>query len=403
MFELQGKFNFAKVFTDDIEPEAISQILDFCNQPAFSDSSIRIMPDVHAGAGCTIGTTMTIKDKVVPNIVGVDIGCGMLVAELGKIDIDFAKLDSAIRERVPSGFNIRNTAHSFAEKTHIEELLCKDHIDLDWAYKSVGSLGGGNHFIEVDEDDSGIKYLVIHSGSRHLGAEIAKYYQKEAYRDLSKKFGADKRSEIIERCKSEHREREIEVELKKLAATRPENFSEAFAYCEGSLFYAYIHDMKIAQEYADLNRKAMLDEIQKGMGFPVSSIFTTLHNYIDLDMMILRKGAVSAQAGERLIIPMNMRDGSLLCIGKGNPDWNYSAPHGAGRLMSRAKAKESVSLDEFQNSMKGIWTTSVGMSTIDESPMVYKSMESILANIGDTVDVEKIIRPLYNFKAGDEK
>lgn len=402
MITLQGKFNTAKVFTDDIEQEAISQIIGFCNQSAFAGSKIRIMPDVHAGAGCTIGTTMTITDKVVPNIVGVDIGCGMLVAELGKIDIDFAKLDAAIRRDIPSGFGIRNKIHPYLANTKVDDVLCIDYIDIDRAYRSVGSLGGGNHFIEVDEDEEGNKYLVIHSGSRHLGAEAAKYYQKEAYKDLSRKFGADKRDEIIAKCKAEHRERDIESELKALASQRPSNFDEAFAYCEGPWFDAYIHDMKIIQEYADWNRKAMLDVISKGMGFEIKSSFTTIHNYIDMQTMILRKGAVSAQKGERLIIPMNMRDGSLICIGKGNPDWNYSAPHGAGRLMSRSKAKEYISLNEFQNSMQGIWTTSVGTSTIDESPMAYKPMESILSNIGDTVDVEKIIKPLYNFKAGEE-
>ena len=360
------------------------------------------MPDVHAGAGCTIGTTMTITDKVVPNIVGVDIGCGMLVAELGKIDIDFAKLDAVIRRDIPSGFGIRNKIHPYLANTKVDDVLCIDYIDIGRAYRSVGSLGGGNHFIEVDEDEEGNKYLVIHSGSRHLGAEAAKYYQKEAYKDLSRKFGADKRDVIIAKCKAEHREKDIESELKALASQRPSNFDEAFAYCEGPWFDAYIHDMKIIQEYADWNRKAMLDVISKGMGFEIKSSFTTIHNYIDMQTMILRKGAVSAQKGERLIIPMNMRDGSLICIGKGNPDWNYSAPHGAGRLMSRSKAKENISLNEFQNSMQGIWTTSVGTSTIDESPMAYKPMESILSNIGDTVDVEKIIKPLYNFKAGEE-
>lgn len=401
MFDIPGKYNTATVFTDLIEQEAVSQIMELCNQPAFEGNKICIMPDVHAGAGCTIGTTMTINDKVVPNLVGVDIGCGMLVAELGKIDIDFAKLDEVIRSKVPSGHDVREKTHPFLAKTKVDDVLCKSSVDMDRAYKSIGSLGGGNHFIEVDEDSDGNKYLVIHSGSRHLGVEAAKFYQRSAVNDLSFRFGKNKRDEVIATCKAEHREKDIEKELKAVASQRPSNFSTDFAYCEGELFDAYIHDMKIIQEYADWNRHAMLKEIETGMGFSHVSEFTTIHNYIDTHNMILRKGAVSAQKGEKLIIPMNMRDGSLICIGKGNPDWNYSAPHGAGRLMSRKKAKESISLGEFQDSMQGIWTTSVDTSTIDESPMAYKPMDTIVSNVSDTVEIVKIIKPLYNFKASE--
>ena len=401
MFDIKGQFNTAKVFTDVIEPEAVSQILDLCNQKAFAGLNIRIMPDVHAGAGCTIGTTMNIRDKVIPNLVGVDIGCGMLVAELGKVDIDFAKLDEVIRSKVPSGHDVRETTHPFLAKTKVDDVLCKSAVDMDRAYKSIGSLGGGNHFIEVDADDEENKYLVIHSGSRHLGVEAAKYYQRNAVKALSEQFGKTKIDAIIAKCKSEHRERDIEKELKALSSVRPDNFNKDFAYCECSLFDAYIHDMKIIQEYAEWNRHAMLKEIEDSMGLSHISEFTTIHNYIDTENMILRKGAVSAQKGEKLIIPMNMRDGSLICIGKGNPDWNYSAPHGAGRLMSRHKAKESISLDEFQNSMQGIWTSSVNTSTIDESPMAYKPMEAIVDNIKDTVEIVNIIKPLYNFKASE--
>ncbi|MCM1314663.1 MAG: RtcB family protein [Prevotella sp.] len=400
MFELTGKYNSAKVFTDIIEQEAISQIINMCSQKAFEGSQVRIMPDVHAGKGCTIGTTMTIKDKVVPNLVGVDIGCGMEVCRLGNEAVDFEKLDNVIRNRVPSGFTIREKRHRFASNVDLKQLRCCEKINEteERAIRSLGTLGGGNHFIEVDVNGDGVHYLVIHSGSRHLGVAVASFYQKEAYRQLSKHFNKEAQNAVITRCKAEGRIQDIQAELKKLTA---ESVPADFAYCEGQLFEDYVHDMKLVQQYAVWNRKAMLDEILTGMGLSSFGGFTTIHNYLDTENMILRKGAVSAQAGEKLIIPINMRDGSLICTGKGNPDWNFSAPHGAGRIMSRSKAKESISLDEFRESMKGIFTTSVGTGTIDESPMVYKSIDDILDNIGDTVEVNEIIKPVYNFKAGE--
>jgi RNA-splicing ligase RtcB len=397
MLELNGKYNTAKVYTDVIEQEAISQIINMCNQIAFKDSRVRIMPDVHAGKGCTIGTTMTITDKVVPNLVGVDIGCGMLVAKLDTTDIDFAKLDAVIRQYVPSGFAVRGKEHRFLKNVKLNELRFCDEVD-NRAKLSLGTLGGGNHFIEVDRNDAGELYLVIHSGSRHLGVETASFYQKEAFRVLSKKFGKDAQDEIITRCKNEGRPGDIQAELQKLTV---EYVPQDFAYCEGQLFDDYIHDMKIVQEYATQNRLAMLDEILTNMGISTTDTFTTIHNYIDTKNMILRKGAVSAQTGEKLIIPINMRDGSLICTGRGNEDWNCSAPHGAGRLMSRAKAKESISLEDFEASMEGIFTTSVGRGTLDESPMAYKSINDILDNVGDTVTVDEIIKPVYNFKASE--
>lgn len=393
MSTLQGKYNTAEVFTDNIGEEAISQIINMLNQEAFKDSKVRIMPDVHAGKGCTVGTTMTVKDKVVPNLVGVDIGCGMEVAYLGKVDIDFGKLDEIIRAYVPSGFSIREKEHRFAGKIDLKRLHCHGHIDEDRAYKSIGSLGGGNHFIEVDVDDDGGYYLVIHSGSRHLGSEVAGYYQEQAYKSLSH----NGQKELIEKLKAEGRQREIQNELSKLT-TVPKDF----AYCEGALFDDYIYDMELTQYFAVLNRRAMKEEVLFHLGLEEKEGgFTTIHNYIDMDAMILRKGAVSAKKGEKLIIPINMRDGSLICTGKGNENWNYSAPHGAGRLMSRSKAKEQITLDAFKESMKGIYTTSVGVSTIDESPFAYKPIEDIVDNIGDTVEIEKIIKPVYNFKAGE--
>ena len=396
MFELNGKYTTAKVFTDNIEQEAISQIINMCSQKAFADSTVRIMPDVHAGKGCTIGTTMTITDKVCPNLVGVDIGCGMEVIELGKRDIDMNALDEVIAKQVPSGFSIRGKAHPFVNMVNLAGLRCIDHINYERALLSLGSLGGGNHFIELNEDAAQNKYLVIHSGSRHLGTETVTYYQNEAYWRLEENREA--RYEIIERLKAEGRQSEIQDALASFKGT---SVPKDFAYCEGELFDDYIHDMKIVQKFAMLNRKAMADEIMIGLGIDSRELngFTTIHNYIDMENMILRKGAVSAQKGERLIIPMNMRDGSLICIGKGNPDWNCSAPHGAGRLMSRSKAKEAVSMEEFQESMKGIFSTSVCEGTLDESPMAYKPMDEIIQNIQDTVDIVDVIKPLYNFKA----
>lgn len=403
MFEVSGKFNTAKIFTDVIENEAIAQIINMCNQIAFKGSQVRIMPDVHAGKGCTIGTTMTITDKVIPNLVGVDIGCGMEVCELGKIDIDFSKLDSVIRANIPSGCSVRTKEHKYSSKVDIKQLRCYKKLketEENNALLSIGTLGGGNHFIEVDTNDNGELYLVIHSGSRHLGKAVATYYQKAAHDELSSRFNKEAQQKIINKCKAEGRLQDIESELKALKSIA---VPEDFAYCEGQLFEDYIHDMKLVQQYATWNRKAMRDEILTNMGLTAVGGFTTIHNYIDTDAMILRKGAVSAKNGEKLIIPINMRDGSLICIGKGNDDWNQSAPHGAGRLMSRAQAKASISLDEFKKSMEGIFTTSVGTSTLDESPMAYKSISDIVDNIGDTVDICEIIKPVYNFKAGEEE
>ena len=399
MLELNGKFASCKVFTDVIDENAISQIITLMNQPMAEGASIRIMPDVHAGKGCTIGTTMTISDKVVPNLVGVDISCGMETIRIKEKHIELQKLDKLIYEKIPSGFGVRKKTHRFYEQTELERLYCADHINLDRAELSLGSLGGGNHFIEADRDDEGNIYIVIHSGSRHLGVEVASYYQNEAY--LRLKSGKKASEELIARLRAEGRERDISSEIEKLKKDLPA-IPKDLAYCEGELFDRYIHDMRIVQQFADLNRKAMMDEIIKGMKLHVEDSFTTIHNYIDLDRMILRKGACSAQEGEMLLIPVNMRDGSLICRGKGNPDWNYSAPHGAGRLFSRSAAKESFTVSQFKKEMQGIYTTSVNAATLDESPMAYKSMNDIVDNIGDTVDILKVIKPIYNFKAGEQ-
>lgn len=403
MIELKGKYNTCKVFTDNVDNATIGQLIALMNQSSVAGSQIRIMPDTHAGKGCVIGTTMTISNKVIPNLVGVDIGCGMAVAELKETRIDLPKLDSVIRKKVPSGFSIRDKAHKFLRNVDLEELYCYKNINVDRAEKSLGTLGGGNHFIEVDISESGQLYLVVHTGSRNLGKQVAEYYQDLAWKSLKNGNKGELIKAKIDELKAAGRQSEIEAEIAKIQSTI-ESVPKELAYCEGELFDKYIHDMKITQEYAYWNREAILDTIVDEMYLHVVDQWQTIHNYIDTENMILRKGSVSAQAGEKLIIPMNMRDGSLICIGKGNPDWNFSAPHGAGRLMSRSEAKQSISMSEFKKTMSdaGIYSTSVNKSTIDESPMAYKPMQEIIDNIGDTVEIVNIIKPVYNFKAGEE-
>ena len=397
MIELRGKYAEAKVFTDIVDQESISQVISLLNQPYAAGSRVRMMPDIHAGAGCTVGTTMTIGDKVCPNLVGVDIGCGMETVRLKEKHMELQKLDKLIRSEIPSGFAIRSKAHRYANEIDLESLRCAKHVDLLRAEKSIGTLGGGNHFIEANRDDEGNLYIVIHSGSRRLGLEIANYYQEAGFKALNSR--KEEIDDLIADLKKQGREREIEGVLQELKA-RPVNIPKPLAYLEGWLLEDYLHDMAIAQTYADLNRRAIMDTILKGMGLKAVERFTTIHNYIDLKAGILRKGAVSARAGERLLIPINMRDGSLICVGRGNEDWNFSAPHGAGRLMSRSAAKQSFTVSEFKKQMQGIYTTSVGAATLDECPMAYKSMEDIVDNIGPTTEIERIIKPIYNFKAG---
>lgn len=401
MIELKGKYNEAKIFTDVVDEASISQVLLLLNQEFVSGSKIRLMPDIHAGAGCTIGTTMTIADKIVPNLVGVDIGCGMETIKINEPHIELQKLDKLIYEKIPSGFNVREKTHRYFDEINLEDLFCYKYIDSRRAEKSLGTLGGGNHFIEANKDDEGNIYVVVHSGSRHLGLEVAKYYQEEGYKSLN---GSTKQDidALIAELKTQGREREIQKSVTALKNTKRTNIPKQLAYVSGELFEQYIHDMKIVQRYAELNRQAMMDEIIKGMKVHVTEQFTTIHNYIDTKAMILRKGAVSAKEGEKLLIPINMRDGSLICVGKGNDDWNQSAPHGAGRLMSRSAAKESFTVSEFKNQMSGIYTTSVNKDTLDECPMAYKGMDDIVNNIGDTVNIVDIIKPIYNFKAGGD-
>lgn len=403
MNRVEGKYNIAKVFTDVVEETAQSQIKTLCDQEFVKDSMIRIMPDVHAGAGCTIGTTMTITDKIVPNLVGVDIGCGMETIQIKNKHIELQKLDRLIYEEIPSGFNIRKKPHKYNDEVDLSTLRCKlnGKVNISRAQMSLGTLGGGNHFIEVDQDEEENLYIVVHSGSRHLGLEVANYYQEQAYRSLNRNTAQDI-YHLAEEYKAVGKDSEIHTAIKDLKKQVKTEIPKQLAYVSGDLMEDYIHDMKIVQKFAMLNRKAMMDIIIKGMKLKVVEEFTTIHNYIDIDNMILRKGAVSAAKGEKLLIPINMRDGSLICIGKGNPDWNQSAPHGAGRLMSRKQAKNAYTVSEFKKTMKGIYTTSVNDKTLDECPMAYKGMEDIVDNIGDTVEILKVIKPIYNFKAGEE-
>lgn len=399
MIELRGKYGEAKVYTDVVDNESISQVINLLNQPYVEGSRVRMMPDIHAGAGCTIGTTMTIQDKICPNLVGVDIGCGMETIRIKEKHIELQSLDKLIRNEIPSGFAIRNKPHRYNEQIDLDSLYCAKHIKLDRARLSVGTLGGGNHFIEANKDDDGNIYIVVHSGSRHLGLEIANYYQEAGYKALTS-FNKAEIDAVIAQLKSDGRQSEIQKVLRGMK--KHTSIPKPLAYVEGELLDQYLHDMKIAQEFAMYNRKAMIDVIVKGLGLHITEQFTTIHNYIDVENKILRKGAVSAQDGEVLLIPINMRDGSLVCVGKGNEDWNCSAPHGAGRLMSRSAAKETFTVSEFKKQMEGIYTTSVSRSTLDECPMAYKRIEDIVDNISPTVDIKAIIKPIYNFKAGEE-
>jgi len=368
MVEFKGKFNTAKLFTDTAEQGAVTQIQHLLEQAFIEGSKVRIMPDAHAGMGCTIGTTMTIIDKVVPNLVGVDIGCGMETVLLKGNRVELEQLDKAIHLHIPCGFSVRREPHYFSEEIDLTSLRCNKHVDLKRAALSIGTLGGGNHFIELGKDDDGQLYLVIHTGSRNLGKQVCDHYQNAAADSMGRSGkGADR----------------------------------VLAHLEGKLFDDYLHDMAVVQRYADINRKAIVKELSKRLKFKIKDDFTTVHNYIDLKSMILRKGAISAQKDERMLIPMNMRDGSLLCIGKGNEDWNCSAPHGAGRIMSRTAAKQNITLTQFEKSMKGVYSTTVNRSTIDEAPLAYKPMEEIISNIGDTAEIVKTIKPLYNFKAAE--
>jgi RNA-splicing ligase RtcB len=402
MIEIKGTHNTALCYTDTMEEGAMEQIKTLCDMEVFAGSRIRIMPDVHAGKGCTIGTTMTITDKIVPAMVGVDIGCGMYTMALGKVALDLALLDEAAHS-IPSGFSVWEGRQ---ERFDLTELKCYRHLkDSKRLERSLGTLGGGNHFIEADKSEDGEMYLVIHSGSRNLGTQVANYYQ-----DLASDLNAGKedlfrgREELIRTYKEQGRRSEIQKALKELEKNykaKEPTLPRDLCYLYGEYMENYLHDVRICQKFAERNREKMGEILLARLGLTAKEAFHTVHNYIAIEEGILRKGAVSAKTGEKLLIPINMRDGSLLCIGKGNPEWNLSAPHGAGRLMSRAKAFEKLTMEEYRKEMEGIYTTCVNENTLDESPMAYKSMEEILRHIGDTAEVISRIKPIYNFKASD--
>ena len=398
MMEIKGQVNTAICFAKIIEDEAIEQIRRMCDYEFTAGSRIRIMPDVHAGKGCTIGTTMTVKDKAVPNIVGVDIGCGMYTVNLGQVEIDMEQMDGAAHF-IPSGLNVWEGRK---ERFDLLDLRCyrglKDARRLE---RSLGTLGGGNHFIEIDQAADGTKYLVIHSGSRNLGKQVAEFYQRLAI-DLSKgkeEYFA-RRDALIAEYKAAGRRKEIEKALKELRWKEHEpTIPEDLCFVYGQYLEDYLHDVELCQRFARRSRELMAEIILQRLGIEAVDAFHTIHNYIDTDEMILRKGAIAAHKGEKVLIPINMRDGSVLAIGKGNPDWNYSAPHGAGRIMSRTAAKENLDLDEYRREMAGIYTTSVNEATLDEAPMAYKSLSDIIDVIQESVDVIEVLKPIYNFKA----
>lgn len=402
MIEINGKHNTAKCYTNQIEDSAYEQIQGVCDAQAFAASKIRIMPDVHAGKGCTIGTAMTVTDKIVPAMVGVDIGCGMYTVALGQVDIDFEKVDEAAHY-IPSG---KNVWEGRRERFDLTQLRCFRNLkDSKRLERSLGTLGGGNHFIEIDVADDGSKYLVIHSGSRNLGKQVAEFYQKIAVDlNLGKEEYFKKRDEIIRTYKEEGRRSEIQNALKAMTEDwndKTPTLPHDLCYLYGTFMEDYLHDVNICQKFAKRNREKIAEILLERANMSGFDAFHTVHNYIDVDEMILRKGAVSAKNGEKLLIPINMRDGSLICVGKGNDDWNCSAPHGAGRLMSRSAAFERLTMAEYEEQMAGIYSTCIVPDTLDESPMAYKSIDEIVENIEPTVEIVCRIKPVYNFKAAE--
>ena len=402
ILEIKGKVNTAICYARVVEDEAIEQIRRMCDYAMTEGSKIRIMPDVHAGKGCTIGTTMTIRDKAVPNVVGVDIGCGMYTVDLGDTEIDFAKVDEAAHF-IPSGMNVWEGRQEHFDLTG---LACYRELkDAKRLERSLGTLGGGNHFIEIDKAANGTKYLIIHSGSRNLGKQVAEFYQNLAIKlDRGYDEYLQKRDEIIRTYKEMGRKNEIQGALKHLhwqVYESEPSMPEDLCYLSGKYLNDYLHDVEICQAFAKRSREKMAEILLDRAGLTGGESFHTIHNYIDTEEMILRKGAIAAHSGEKVLIPINMRDGSILAVGKGNPEWNYSAPHGAGRIMSRSKAKSTLSLDEYRKTMEGIYTTSISENTLDEAPMAYKSLEDIIDVVRESVDVIDVMKPIYNFKASE--
>lgn len=398
--EIRGKYATAVCFAKVVEEQAIEQIRQMCDTPVAEGSRVRIMPDVHAGKGCTIGTTMTINGRAVPNVVGVDIGCGMYTVKLAEKEINFSALDAAAHH-IPSGMRVWEGRR---ESFDLEALGCFRALkDTRRLQRSLGTLGGGNHFIEVDRATDGTLYLVIHTGSRNLGKQVAEHYQRlavELHQGREEYF--IKREALIAEYKAAGRRKELQSALKQLEwQNKPLALPEALCYLYGKYLDDYLHDVEICQRFARRNRELIAEILLSEAGLTGLEAFHTIHNYIDVDEMILRKGAIAAHAGEQVLIPINMRDGSILAVGRGNPDWNYSAPHGAGRIMSRAAAKKALNMADYRAAMAGVYTTSVNAATLDEAPMAYKSLSDILDVIHESVDVIDVLKPIYNFKAAE--
>lgn len=398
MFTIEGSYEIATCFATNIEDSAVEQIRAMCDQPFTKDAHVRIMPDAHAGVGCTIGTTMHVTDKAVPNIVGVDIGCGMYTVDIGRASIDLPTFDDACHA-VPSGFNVWEGQK---EPFDLTELRCFRALrDTKRLQRSLGTLGGGNHFIEIDEAQDGTKYLVIHSGSRNLGTQVASHYQRlavELHQGKEEYFA--KRDALIAEYKAAGRRRDIQRALKQLRWEEHAPDAPAdLCWLYGTYLEDYLADVAVCQRFARRSREIMAEEVIHRCGLADRDAFHTIHNYIDTNEMILRKGAIAAHKDELVLIPLNMRDGSVLARGKGNAEWNFSAPHGAGRTMSRKAAKEQLSLEDYRRQMAGVYTTSVSAATLDEAPGAYKSVDDILQPIADAVDIIEVMRPIYNFKA----
>lgn len=395
MRKITGKYEEAIVYTNNVDEVTAAQIQAILDQPHFAGSHVRIMPDTHAGKGAVIGTTMKIRDTVVPNLVGVDIGCGILCVELLNKNLNFTQLDEAIHTLIPAGIAIRADIHPLAKSVDLSNVIAP--IDIEKTLLSLGTLGGGNHFIELNENN-GRYFLTIHSGSRSLGVKVANYHQKIA---IQKEYDiSDEINELIMQLKTTGRQREIQAAIQDFTSQKIRIPAE-LTYLEGAQMEHYLHDLNIAQKFAALNRAIMADVIMKELQLSEMGRIDTVHNYIDLDDMILRKGAISAKQGEQVIIPINMRDGSLIAVGKGNVEWNQSGPHGAGRILSRSKAKATLNIEDFKETMKDVYTTTVNENTIDESPFAYKPLEEIIENTKDAIELREIIRPIYNFKAAE--
>lgn len=387
-----------KIFTENIEPEAAHQVYTLLAQPAFEGQRVRIMPDVHYGKGCVVGFTATLSDKIIPNVLGSDLGCGMLTAELGRAEIDLPAFDARVKELA-----VRGVPKRVGEaETLVKDLACRKTLgDLSRTLRGLGTTGGGNHFVEMDADGAGNRYLVVHTGSRGLGLKVAAHYRARAVK-ACKSSAEEERARVIAALKDSPELLPDAIAAVNAAHAHRTKIPAPLCYLDGTDMLEYLHDLRICQAFASLNRRCIADELLRFAGVRAASVFETVHNYLGEDN-VLRKGAISAHKGERVVIPMNMRDGCLIAVGKGNADWNESAPHGAGRALKRSEAKELFSVEEFREEMRGVFTTTATAATLDECPMAYKPAAEIMSLIGDTVETVAIAKPVYNFKSGNSE